>query len=103
MEAELALRAARQRRVADVVLHRRALLGLVLVGLAQRLDVNRRAVQRGGDRARKERAVVVRVVPGEAALVERVLPERLHELHGLERLLGVERNLALLVDFLPAP
>src|SRR5581483_11456288 len=63
----------------------------------------RRAVQRRGDGAGEKSAIVVGVVPGEAALVERVLPELLHELHRLERLLRVEHHLAFLVDLLPAP
>ena len=76
VHAELARRALGQRRVQDVGLELRALLGLVLVGLAQRLDVDRGAVQRRRDGLRQEGAVVVGVVPGEAALVVRVLPER---------------------------
>ena len=48
---ELARRALRQRRVQDVGLQLRALLGLVLVGLAQRLDVDRGAVERRADGA----------------------------------------------------
>ena len=102
MHGELARRASRQRRVQDVGLELRALIGLVLVGLAQRLDIDRGAVQRRADRAREEGAVVVGVVPGEAAFVVRFLPERGHEAHRLHRLLGVERELALLVDLLAA-
>ena len=86
----------------DVALHLRALLGLVLVGLAQRLDVDRRAVQGRRDRAGEKRAVVVGVVPRQAAFVERVLPEALHELDRVQGLLGLENRLPLLVDLLAA-
>jgi hypothetical protein len=86
--------------VQDVGLELLALLGLVLVGLAQRLDVDRGAVQRRADGPREEGAVVVRVVPGEPALVVSVLPEGDHVLDRFDRLLGVEHHFALLVDFL---
>src|SRR5437879_3563100 len=86
----------------DVALHLRALLGLVLVGLAQRLDVDRRAVQGRRDRAGEKRAVVVGVVPRQAAFVERVLPEALHELDRVQGLPGLENRLPLLVDLLAA-
>src|SRR2546427_4170510 len=76
----------------DVALHLRALLGLVLVGLAQRLDVDRRAVQGRRDRAGEKRAVVVGVVPRQAAFVERVLPEALHELDRVQGLPGLEKD-----------
>jgi len=52
---------------------------------------------------REERAVVVGVVPGEPALVVRVLPETGHEFHGLDGLLAVDDHLAAFVDFLAAP
>src|SRR5207244_12802013 len=51
------------------------------------------AVERRRDLARQERAVVRRVVPCEAALVARVLPEGLHELDGLHGGLAIERDL----------
>ncbi len=69
------------------------LLVLDLVLLALGHDVDRGAVERRAELARVERAVVVGVVPSEPALVARVLPERLQELHGLERALGVDRDL----------
>jgi hypothetical protein len=104
VHGELAGRPLGQRRVQDVGLQLRALLGLVLVGLAQRLDVDRGAVERGADGLRQEGAVVVGVVPGEAALVMRVLPERGHELDRLDRLLAVEHDgLAVGLDLLAAP
>src|SRR5207302_6415612 len=72
-------------------------LDLVLLPLGD--DVDRRAVERAGDLARVERAVVVGVVPREAALVARVLPERLEELHRFDRALRVDDDLlARLVD-----
>src|ERR1051326_1617694 len=60
---------------------------------------------RGGrrDGAGEEGAVVVGVVPGEAALVERILPERLHELHRFDGLLGIQDHLAFFVDLFAAP
>src|SRR5262249_56128636 len=49
-------------------------------------------------------AVVARIVPGEAALIERVLPEADHEFHGFDRLLAVEHHgLAVGFDFPAAP
>ena len=104
MHAELSRRPCRQWGVQDVLVHRRALVGLVLVGLAQRLDVDRGAVQGGRDGLGQEGAVVVGVVPGKRALVAAILPEALQELHRLERLLGVDRHgLAVGLDFLAAP
>src|SRR2546426_3264845 len=61
-----------------------------LLLLALRHDVDRRTVERRRDLAGVERAVVVRVVPREAALVAALLPEGLHELHRLDRALAVE-------------
>src|SRR6185295_6963340 len=59
----------------------------------------RGAVERGRDVAGVEGAVVVGVVPGQPALVAGVLPERLHELDGLDRALAVDRHLlAALID-----
>src|SRR5262249_51301757 len=74
------------------------------VGLALGGEVDRRAVQSRRDGAGEEGTVVVGVVPGEAALVEGVLPERRHELHRLDRLLRVEDDrLAVLLDLAAAP
>ena len=87
----------RQARVLDVAHHRLALVVLDLVLAALGRDVDRRAVQGGADLAAQEGAVVVGVVPGQAAFVARVLPERRHELHGVHRALAVERRLAALV------
>src|SRR6185369_6228687 len=81
----------------------RALLGDVLVGVTKRLDVDRGAVERRADRLRQERAVVVGVVPGKAALVMGFLPEGGHELDRLECLLAVDDDLAFFVDLLAAP
>src|SRR5262249_13587441 len=65
--------------------------------------VDRRAVERRADLAGVERAVVVGIVPGQAALVTGVLPEGLQEFHRLERALGVDRDLlAARVDLGPA-
>jgi hypothetical protein len=73
-------------------------------GLAQGLDVDRGAVQRRRDGLRQECAVVVGVVPGERALVAAVLPEALHELDRLDRLLGIDDDgLAVGIDFLATP
>src|SRR5213594_1695965 len=94
VQGELTRRALRHRRgVLDVLEERLALLVLDLVLLALGHDVDRGAVERRAELARVERAVVVGVVPREPALVARVLPERLQELHGLERALGVDRDL----------
>ena len=104
MEAELACRPLGQGRVQDVLVHRLALLGLVLVGLAQRLDVDRGAVQRGRDGLRQEGAVVVGVVPGEAALVHGVLPQARHELDRFDvSLVLITDRLAVGIDLLAAP
>src|SRR6185503_561309 len=80
-----AVRPGGQRRVQDVGVQGRALLGLEFVRAVEGRDIDRGAVQRRADVAGEERAVVVRVVPGEAALVARVLPELDHELHRLDR------------------
>src|SRR5947208_6947738 len=94
VQGELTRRALRhQRGVLDVLEERLALLVLDLVLLALGHDVDRGAVERRAELARVERAVVVGVVPREPALVARVLPERLQELHGLQRALGVDRDL----------
>src|SRR5882724_11461586 len=100
VERELAGRArGHQRRVLDVLDDRFAFFVLDLVLLALGDDVDRGAVQRRGDLAGVERAVVVGVVPREAALVAGVLPEGLHELHGFDAALAVDRHLlAGLVD-----
>ncbi len=103
VHGELAGRALGQSRVQDVGLQLRILLGDVLVGIAQRLDVDRGAVERRGNGLREERAVVVGVVPGKAALVMRVLPETGHELDRLDGLLAVDDHLAVRFDFLAAP
>src|SRR4029450_3080044 len=65
-------------------------------------DVDGRAVERGADLAGQERAVVVGVVPGEAAFVAGVLPERRHPLDRLDGLLAVQARPALLVRLGPA-
>src|SRR5206468_2906294 len=86
------LRAARRktRRVLDILPERLALLVLDRVLLSLGDDVDRGAVEGGADLARVEGAVVVRVVPGEPALVARVLPERCEKFHRLHRALGIE-------------
>ncbi len=102
MQRELAGRTARHRRVQDVGMHPRALLGLVVVRLAQRLDVDRGAVQGRADGAGQEGAVVAGVVPGDPGLVMGFLPERGHELDRLDRRLAVEHDLAAGVDLAAA-
>src|SRR5262249_32999386 len=83
----------------DVLEQRLALVVLGLVLMALRDAVDRCAVQRSADLAGEERAVVVRVVPRQPALVARVLPEGLDELDRLEGALRVDRDLlARLVD-----
>src|SRR2546428_2491097 len=95
--------AGRERRVIDVLEQRLALVVLDLVLLTLGDDVDRRAVQRRADLAGVERAVVVGVVPGQAALVAALLPERLHELHRLDGPLAVDGDLlARLVGLGPA-
>src|SRR5207249_4101936 len=84
-------------KVIDVTPHRLPTLVLDPVLLALGRDVDRCAVERGGDLAGQERPVVVRVVPGEAPLVAGVLPERRHPLDRLDRFLAVELGLALAV------
>src|SRR6266705_6646964 len=83
--------------VIDVTPHRLPTLVLDPVLLALGRDVDRCAVERGGDLDGQERAVVVRIVPGEAPLVAGVLPERRHPLDRLDRFLAVELGLALAV------
>src|SRR5437762_3904827 len=91
VERGLAGRPRRQRRrVLDVLPERLALLVLDLVLLTLGDDVDRRAVEGGADLARVEGAVVVRVVPGQPALVAGVLPERCEKFHRLHRALGIE-------------
>ena len=72
---------------------RLALVVLDLVLLPLGHDVDRGPVQRGRDLAGVEGAVVVGVVPGQAALVAALLPERLHELHRLDGALAVDDDL----------
>ena len=104
MNAELSSRPLGQWCMHDVGLQLRALVGLVLVGLAQRFNVDGSAVQRGADRARQEGTVVVRVVPSKAALVVGLLPECGHELYRLDRLFRVEVDcLAVSLDFAATP
>src|SRR6266496_1967847 len=82
VEGELAGRALREESlVLDVQVERLALVVLELVLLPLGHDVDRRAVERRADLAGVEGAVVVGVVPGEAALVAGILPEGLHEFH----------------------
>src|SRR5262249_15956026 len=62
------------------------------------------AVAGGADRAGNEPAVVPGIVPGEAALVVRVLPEPDHEVDGFKRLPAVERRgAAVRLNLLAAP
>src|SRR5205814_772630 len=65
----------RERRVVDVLPQRLALLVLDLVLLALGDDVDGGPVERRRELPGMEGAVVVRVVPGEAALVAALLPE----------------------------
>src|SRR6266850_4182007 len=102
-EQEAAGGTGRQRRVIDVLPERLALVVLDLVLLPLGHDVDRGAVEGGRDLAGVEGAVVVGVVPGQPALVAALLPESLHELHRLERALGVQHDfLAALVRLGPA-
>src|SRR5215472_439769 len=88
----------------DIVLHWGSLLGLVAVWFSLGLQVDRRAVVGGANRACQEGAVVVRVVPGKPALVHRLLPQRHSELDRFERLLAVEHDrFAVGLDLLAAP
>ena len=88
----------------DVILHRRAFLGQVGVGLLLRLKIDRCTVIRGADAAGEERAVVAGVIPGKPALVHCLFPQRDGELHRLDGLLGVEHHgLAVGLDLLAAP
>src|SRR5262249_38254847 len=101
---ELAAGALGQRRMRDVLEHRRALVGLVAGRLALGLEIDRGAVERAGDGPRQERAVVAGVVPGEAALVVRFLPEVDHELDRVDRGLAVEHDaVAVGLHFLATP
>src|SRR5216117_1423175 len=94
VEGELACGALGQERgVLDVLDHRLALLVPDLFPLTLGHDVNRRAVQRRRNLAGMERTVVAGIVPGQPALVARVLPEGLHELHRLDGALGVDHDL----------
>src|SRR5207249_7439115 len=94
IEGELAGRPlGHQRGVLDVLEERLALVVLDLVLLALGDDVDRGPVEGGADLARVEGPVVVRVVPGEPSLVARLLPKGLQEFDGLDRALGVDRDL----------
>ncbi len=73
-------------------------------GLRSDFDIDRSAVQGRRDGLRQERAVVVGVVPRQAALVAGILPEAGHELDRFDRLLGVDHDrLAVSIDLLAAP
>src|SRR5262249_16164774 len=89
--------------VQDVLVHLPAFLGLVGVGLLLGFDVDRGTVVGGRDRAGQEGAVVVGVVPGEAALVAGFLPQGYRVLDRLQGLLAGDRHgLAVGFDFLAA-
>src|SRR5438552_2948255 len=76
VQGELTSRALRhQGGVLDVLVERLALLVLDLVFLTLGHDVDRGAVERRADLTGVKSPVVVGVVPGEPALVARVLPE----------------------------
>src|SRR6266404_4922265 len=83
----------RQWRMVDILPERLALVVLDLVLLTLGDDVDRRAVERGRELAGVEGAVVVGVVPRQAAFVAALLPERLHELHRRSGALAVEHDL----------
>jgi hypothetical protein len=101
---ELSGRTAGQRRVAHVGVKRPALVGLELRGIAERHQVDGGSVLGSRDGSREKCAVVARIVPGESALVARVLPEGDGKLHRLERGLGVQGDrLAVRLDLLAAP
>src|SRR6516165_7030289 len=65
--AELPAGALGQRGVQDVVLQWHACLRLVVIRLAQSLDVDRGTIERGAARPGQKSAVVVGIVPGESA------------------------------------
>src|SRR6202022_4433057 len=93
-----------QRRMQDVALQLRAGLRQVGLRLAQRLDIDRRAIERRAARPGQEGAVVVGIVPGKAAFVMCLVPEGGHEFHGFDRRRAVERDrLAVGLDLLAAP
>src|SRR5882762_483427 len=82
-----------QRLVLDVLVEGLALLVLELVLLPLGHDVDGGAIEGRRDVARMEGAIVVGIIPGETALVAGVLPESLHELHGLDGALAVDHDL----------
>ena len=103
-QIELAACTAGNAGVKDVVLHRRALLSQVRVGLLLRLKIDRGTVIGCADAAGEKGAVVAGVVPGEPALVHRLFPQCDGELHQFNGLLGVEHNgFAVGLDLLAAP
>src|SRR5262249_25036982 len=103
-KVELAAGAFGERRMLDVLPHRRPLVGLVGVGLAFGLEIDRGAVVGGAYAARQKRAVIARIVPGEPSLVERLLPKRHREFNRFDGFLAVERDsLAVSLDLLAAP
>src|SRR5947208_15136182 len=61
-------------------------------------EVDARAIDRPGDRSGEIRAVVAGVVPRQPAFVEAILPEADGELHGLDRRLAADDDLAFVVD-----
>src|SRR6266849_6656596 len=92
-----------ERRMEDVVLHGRPLLGEVGVWLALRFEIDRGGVERAAAGAGEEGAVVVGIVPGEPALVIGIRPEADHELDRCGRLLAVQRHgPAVLLNLLAA-
>src|SRR5438270_5159589 len=102
--AELPAGTLGQRGVQDVVLQLPARLRLVGIRLAQRLDVDRGAIERGAARPRQKSAVVVGIVPGEPAFIVGILPEGYHELYRLDRCWAVQHNrLAVCFDLFAAP
>src|SRR5205823_4843965 len=101
--AELPGRALGQRAVQDVLPEWAALVGLIVIGLALGFEINRGAVQCRRDRAGKEGAIVAGIVPSKPAFVAAFLPEGGPKFDRLERLLAVERYLAVFLDLLAAP
>src|ERR1700757_5026466 len=103
-QREPAAGALGQRRVKRILPQWRACLGQVRIGFLLGLEIDRSTIIGAADGARQVSAIVARIVPGEPALVVRILPKADCKLDRLDGFLAVQRHrLAVCLDLLAAP
>src|SRR5579862_6236491 len=96
---EFSRRPLRQGAVQNVLVQRLPFFVLIFVGSALGDQIDGSTILRRRDRPGKERAVIARVIPGQAAFVATILPESDPEFNGLDCFLAIESDFAALVDF----